>query len=212
MVELVFVIIMVGILFAIIIPAMQGSRLREAADQVISHIRYTQHLAMIDDKFDLNDNEWFKGRWQIIFDKGVRTDNQFSYSVFSDRRGTSGGYTGNADISEMAKNPLDPSKLLSGGSASFDFDDRRATKTMNLGNEYGISNVTFSNSCSVGGSRRVIFDYLGRPMKGSIRYDTSPYPQNRLITERCNITLFDDFGNITITIEPETGFAQIAPF
>jgi Tfp pilus assembly protein FimT len=206
MMELIFIIIVIGILASVLIPKSQDSRLHEAADQVTSHIRYTQHLAMMDDKFRPDNPEWFKGRWQIIFDKGIRTDDKFSYSIFSDKP----TYTGNADIGEMAKNPQDSSMLLSGGSASFDFDDRRATKTMNLGNEYGISNVTFSNSCSISGSRRITFDYLGRPMKGSARYDMLPYPNNRLLTEQCNITLVDGVSNITITIEPETGFARIA--
>ncbi|MDR1285519.1 MAG: prepilin-type N-terminal cleavage/methylation domain-containing protein [Campylobacteraceae bacterium] len=207
LVELVFVIVAVGILAAVIVPRMQSSRLREAADQVVSHIRYTQHLAMMDDKFGLG-NEWYKGRWQIVFDKAARTDNKFSYSIFSDKRGPI-DYTGNADVSEIAKNPQDTSKLLSGGSSSLDFNDRRATKKMNLGNEYGISNVVFSNTCSISGSRRIIFDYLGRPMRGNAASYTSAYPANRLIAEQCNITLSDGTDSIIISIEPETGFAYI---
>ena len=55
MLELVFVLVVIGILAAVMIPNMQSTALREAAIQVVSHIRYTQHLAMIDDKFDTTD-------------------------------------------------------------------------------------------------------------------------------------------------------------
>jgi prepilin-type N-terminal cleavage/methylation domain-containing protein len=207
LVELVFVIVIIGILSAFIIPKMQNSRLREAADQVISHIRYTQHLAMINDRFDPSNSEWYKERWQIVFEKARTTDNKFSYSIFSDKS----THSGNADVGEIAKNPQDVSKLLSGGSSSFKFDDKRATKAMNLGNEYGIVDVVFSNSCSISRSTRISFDYLGRPMKGNVASYMSAYPSsnNRLITEQCNITLSDTKDSIIISIEPETGFAYI---
>jgi len=204
MMELVFIIVIVGILAAVLIPRMQTNRLREAADQVISHIRYTQHLAMIDDKFDANDDDWYKTRWQIIFEsiKGSQ-----AYTIFAD---TSGNYTGTPSVTEAAKNPQDPSRILSGAMSTFDYTDRRATKEMNLGKKYGITEVKFDNSCSPSGARRIIFDYLGRPMKGRSSSFPSAYPENRLLTQPCQIILFANNGdNITISVEPETGFAQI---
>lgn len=67
MIELVFVIVVIGILAAVIIPNTRTNPLYEAAAQLQSHIRYTQHLAMVDDKFDANDANWHKNRWQIRF-------------------------------------------------------------------------------------------------------------------------------------------------
>ncbi|MCF6310454.1 MAG: type II secretion system GspH family protein, partial [Sulfurimonas sp.] len=52
MLELVMVIVVIGILAAVMLPRVASDRLAEAATQVISHIRYTQHLAMVDDQFD----------------------------------------------------------------------------------------------------------------------------------------------------------------
>ena len=65
--ELVFVIVVVGVLAAVIIPSTKTNPVREAAIQLVSHIRYTQHLAMVDDKFDATNNNWYKNRWQIHF-------------------------------------------------------------------------------------------------------------------------------------------------
>jgi prepilin-type N-terminal cleavage/methylation domain-containing protein len=64
MLELVFVIIVIGILAVLAMPNFNRQPLQEAAEQIASHIRYTQHLAMIDDKYD-NNVTWFQGKWAI---------------------------------------------------------------------------------------------------------------------------------------------------
>jgi Tfp pilus assembly protein FimT len=213
---LVFVIVTIGILSAVVIPRMQNSRLREAADQIISHIRYTQHLAMIDDKFNPKNDEWYKERWQIRFmnAKNVRGDDKtqyLSYVIYSD---TSTGHAGDPQTYEIARNPMDTSKKLTGGTSALAGDmkygDPDVTNEMNLGKKYGITNVKFSDTCSNSGSTRLAFDYLGRPLKGAINGLTEPYDTTRLMTKRCIITLTNNAGeNINITVEPETGFAQI---
>jgi prepilin-type N-terminal cleavage/methylation domain-containing protein len=50
MLELIFVIIVIGILAVLAMPSFNKNSLAEAAEQVAGHIRYTQHLAMVDDK------------------------------------------------------------------------------------------------------------------------------------------------------------------
>ncbi|WP_258030695.1 pilus assembly FimT family protein [Campylobacter concisus] len=97
MIELIFVIVVVGILAAIMIPKLNRNASREAANQILTHIRYTQHLAMQDDKYvqSVDEKLWFKMRWGITFNEtslkecsidelGVKT---WKYSVFFDKRG-----------------------------------------------------------------------------------------------------------------------------
>lgn len=207
MIELIFIIIIVGILALVATPRLNDNNLRLAADQLMSHIRYTQHLAMQADKFDPDDANWFKKRWQLVVTREKDSDDEFAYTIFED---TTGGSTGNPDLTEIAKNPLNPEKLLTGGVNNIKTSDKRATSELNLGKKYGIKEVTFSNTCSVTGSRRVIFDYLGRPMKGNLATYTSSYQKDRLISAPCEIILEHKNGeNITITIEPETGFVDI---
>ncbi len=52
MLELIFVIVVVGILSFMAASSFQRNTVQEATDQLLSHIRYTQHLAMMDDKFN----------------------------------------------------------------------------------------------------------------------------------------------------------------
>lgn len=210
MLELVFIIIIVGILAAVLIPRMGQSRLREAADQVVSHIRYTQHLAMMDDKYDTNDPDWFRKRWQIIFERPAITNNQWVYSVFSDNAGAVP--IANADLSEIAINPQNHNKILSGGSSSIAWNHSRVTKELNLGRTYGITNIGFSPACQFAGSQRIIFDYMGRPLIGSPAGYNAPYVANRMLTAVCTITLTNNAGeNINIAIQPETGYASVGP-
>lgn len=67
MLELVFVIVVIGILAAAIIPNTKTNSTSEAAIKLESQIRYVQHLALIDDKFDATNSSWYKNLWQIAF-------------------------------------------------------------------------------------------------------------------------------------------------
>ena len=206
MMELVFVIVVVGILSTMIAPNFQRNSLREAADQLISHIRYTQHLAMMDDVYDPSKLDWYKNRWQLIFTHTINSEEVWAYSIF---KNTLNHTNGNLNISDtIAKNPLDITKYLSGGYPGvLSLTDSRVTKKMALALEYGITNVQFLSGCS--SARRISFDYIGRPIEGSLNTSNSPYQSNRIITTQCKIVLSNPDKNITIAIEPETGYAHI---
>jgi prepilin-type N-terminal cleavage/methylation domain-containing protein len=207
MIELVFVIIIVGIISVMIAPSFQGNRLRQAADQVVSHIRYTQHLAMMDNKFSTADVNWYRHRWQMVFNSDGHTYNKEAYTIFHDDN-----ENGNPNLTtkEVAINPLDPNKYLTGGYSNIIYTDGvGSTQSMNLGMEYGVTSVLFSSTCKFAGSKRISFDYLGRPLKGSPRSFSAPYQFNRLIVDDCNITLTDGVDNIVIQIKPETGYTHI---
>lgn len=206
LIELVIVIVTIGIISVFVVPSFNRYQLQEAVDMIISHINYTKHLAMQDNKFNPFDDEWYKSRWQIIFAKSNYTKQKFTYSIFSDKRGYTRRYTGNPDISELAVNPNDTSKLLSGGfSGILNYNDKKATKQLNLGEYYGITNVEFKNGCK-GRSRRISFDYLGRPFMGNTKTQTSPYQLERLIKSTCSIIITQNDKTCTILIEPETGY------
>ena len=217
MMELVFVIVVIGILAAVVMPRTGSNRLNEAAIQVVSHIRYTQHLAVVDNKFNAGDAQWYKDRWQIFFANTVGSGNTWSYMIFSDSLGAS---TGTPDVNEHAVNPLDSSKFLTGGysAGNIAHDDSRATKELNIGKKYGITGVDFSANCKVNTTRlRISFDYLGRPLYDGPHLLDEAYRDgttSRLIQydgggNPCIITMTSSEGSIEIAIEPETGYAHI---
>jgi prepilin-type N-terminal cleavage/methylation domain-containing protein len=209
--ELVFVIVVIGILAALILPRTKTNPVQEAAVQVLSHIRYTQHLAMVDDKYNANDADWYKERWQILFSSNGSSDNKWAYTIFADIVGL---HTGNPNETEIAINPANHNQRMTGGqTSSVNLDIKNANfvgmSKMNLGQSYNITGVTFSNSCSVGGSTRLAFDYLGRPLIGSLTGLASPYNITHLLQNDCNITLTDGTESAIIQISPETGYAKV---
>jgi len=214
--EIVFVVVVIGILSAIIAPRVKRATVQEAADQIAAHIRYTQQLSLNDDKFKDNDSKWYQKRWQIVFSKSANTGNFWSYTIFSDQNGDD---KPNKTIDKIAVNPNNPTKILSGGySGTINYMNPEVTKEMVIGKKFGISNVTFSKSCSVNKSKRIFFDYLGRPMYGKTsslqkKYFTSStntsLKYNRLIRSDCKITITNGSETKVIVITPETGYVYI---
>lgn len=190
MIEMIFVIIVIGILSAIAIPRVSENHLNEAADQVISHIRYTQHLAMQDNKFDQADNTWFQERWQIAFNGEV-------YTIFSDQNKNN-----TQDLAEIATNPNNPTQRLTG-----DDSVDEVTRELDIGVKYDITSIAFSPNCGTG--NRISFDSMGRPISGNPTGLTGPYSPSGLISGQCQITLTSNGETKVIAIEAETGYTHI---
>ena len=219
MLELVMIIVVVGILAAVMIPRLNNEKtaLTNAAKQIVSHIRYTQHLAMNDDKINTSDSDWFKKRWTLVFNKNAKTGNTWAYTIYSESVTLN---PSKVDLIEVAKNPLDPSRYLTGGfdnTANMNYTSNSflGTKELNIGDKYGITDVNLSASCKVTTSRRFSFDHLGRPLKGDLAgYETPYYDVNtssgRLITNSCNITISNGSCSTNIIIEPETGYVHLS--
>lgn len=215
MLELIFVIVVAGIIIALAMPRMDDSNLRQAADQVVRHIQYTQHLAMMDDKFDDGESNWFNRRWTLRFQPNVvfggkPFNNAWTYTIFSDLPNFAGHHP---DLNGMARNPLDTNKFLSGGyDNTLSPEDSRAMKELQLNKNFGIQNITFSGGCRAN-VQYLHFDYLGRPMNSfpnNAPYETVTPGWHKLLTARCIITLTDASGNnVQIGVEPETGYAHI---
>ncbi len=224
-IELIFVLVVIGILSAIILPSTKTNPLDEVAIQLLSHIQYTQHLAMSDDRYNANRKNsddaviWYKERWQLVFSKSKFTDNQYAYTIFSD---TAGESTGDASESEIAINPQNANQIMTGGYGDTkaidirDTDGFKGMPSLNIGKKYGISDVKLTEGCSY---NRISFDYLGRPFTGKQSSLDFPYQSDisdsrkpGLICENkgCEITLTHNSSKtITLRITKETGFVCI---
>lgn len=226
--EIVLVIVLIAIFAAVIkFGSKNDDRLHLATLQVLEHIRYTQHLAMNDDKFDPKDNRYkttpdnakeagdgryFYGWWQIRFQVVAATnadDSLIGYSVFSDF-----DRQGNIDVKNVlnpAINPADGKWMrLYGGCDSCSGD-------IFLGKKYGVKNISFSANCQKAGFTKItsgnigaiIFDEKGRPYYG-ISDDANKNPFKYRLTADCDITLTADTGKTsTIRVYPESGYTEI---
>ena len=135
MMELVFVIVVLGILAAIALPRMDRDLRQEAKDHLLSAIRHTQQLALIDDQTDPSDANWQAKLWNISFP-------------------SDGSYYTISANSVAAIDPLN-GKLIDGTATT-------ASPNVFIGKKYSINNVNVSGGCT---GRIIAFDNFGRPFK-----------------------------------------------
>lgn len=227
MLELIMVIVIVGVLAAVIIPRTGSNKLAECAVQLISDIRYTQHLGMVDDKYDTGEPLWFRQRWQLSFSTSSGT---LSYMIFSDKPSFTGSYDGNPGANntytsvEVAHNPLNANIYMIGAAnTSFDnYNASRLTTRLDIKKTYGIEAVKMTGGTS-STVKRILFDHLGRPYRGtgassathpinfSVDFVATSTIRIKLCTKTCvgsNATANND-NELIIAIEPETGYAHI---
>lgn len=191
MLELVFVIVVIGILAAAIIPRMDRDTIYEMSEQVLSHIRYTQHLAMTDNVYDDTQSNWYQARWHLDF---VNGSCGVFYRVGSDSDLSSG--TGDFSNTEAARDPLTKTLIYNNTTPCADHDGWY--NDVLLGEKYNI--VSMSSTC---GTQRIVFDHIGRPYTG-LGGVTSK------MNNDCNYTFTDGNGNqAIITVTAETGYAYI---
>lgn len=205
--ELIIVIVIIGILGIYLAPKTSSDANERARDQIINHIRYTQHLALIDDKFDPKSEKWMKGFWQVYFHKVDNGTDDQGYTIFSDKP----DYSGNPNsLKEVALDPANSDFLLSPKHSGF-LTTKKFSKNLNLSETYGINEIIFSKSCQYYGSKRISFDNLGRPYKGSPKSYKEENYQKRLLEKTCKILLVNKNSSAEpacICVEPFTGFAH----
>lgn len=205
MIEAILVIVVMGILAAVAIPRLENDTTQEAADQILSDIRYTQHLALTDDVTNPNNANWQMAFWSINFGICINDNGQY-YTVGSDK-----DYGGNIDLaSESALDPLSGKPMFWIGTLPTSANcanggDGTVSDKIFITKKFGISAVALTGSC--GGARHIGFDHLGR-LHQSFTASASP-DYSTILRTPCTITFTHPNGNFAIQINPETGYAFI---
>jgi type II secretory pathway pseudopilin PulG len=214
MIELVFVIVVLGILASLAMGRMDRDIKQEAAETILSHIRLAQQLALRDNKHRSdNDVNWQTSYWQFSMQ---RCGNDIAYIVASDLNMAGGGITG-IGRTESAINPMDGKYIYSADCENLASNE---TPSVLLTKQYGIKNsdVSFSGGCN---RKQILFDYLGRPHYRNTTYasaiNSAPTFFNNIMTLDCDFTFVvgvdeDNDGlndTFTIRIEAETGYSYI---
>lgn len=196
--ELVFVIIVIGILAVLAMPNFSTNPLNQATEQIAGHIRYTQHLAMVDDKYSDTNSTWFASNWQIWF---RISGGKYYYEVFSDEN-----QEGNSNANEEAIDPMTHQNLGNGDVGV----GLPANKDVSITEKFGITGMSFSANCKLGQGGKIAFDSLGRPY-GDVSYDPND-PYYKYLTQPCVIQMKHGGSdkNSTITIQPETGYVSVS--
>lgn len=205
MIELVLAIVVLGILAALALPRIERDLRQEAGDNILSAIRYTQHLALTDNRHKFDNADWQKALWQIRF-TGTSI---ISYTIGSNtdyappENGTS------IDKDESAIDPIN-GKYMFNQNPTNPLDDE--SSNIFITKKYGIDSVVF-NDCKGehnSAAKHIAFDNLGRPHRGVTAYATNDY-ETYINNGNCQITFsspaFD--SDLSIEINQETGYAFI---
>jgi len=200
MIELIMVIVVIGILAALAIPRLKRDIRQEAAINILSAIRYTQHLALNDDKTDPIDPNWQCKLWQIRFNNAADR-NGIAYVVFSDQNCNS-----NASQAESAIDPANGKRMYN-QTANTQIEANESPNIF-IGKKYGINQVTLSGGCGQNNKMHIAFDHLGRPFS-DVNGATNNY--SGYMTSDCNITFQFEGGqqDLSIIVTKETGYAYI---
>ena len=190
MLELIIIIVVVGVIAAFSMPNTKGTDLANASKQVIDHLRYTQHLGMISNKYSGSDATWFHQNWQIRF---FHAGSKNTYAIFNDIN--KNGTVENFEVVEDAAT----NKILGYQDANTPFAN--SARITDLNKEYDISNIVIAytnNTCN--GKTSIVFDYYGRPYCDATDLSSMT---------GASITITDNDGeSITLLVENETGYVH----
>lgn len=199
MLELVMVLVVIGILAALAIPRMDRDLRQEAADNVLSAIRYTQHLALMDNKTNPSDPVWQKKLWHLRFASYGGSIAFYTISSNTDSNT-------NVDRNETAIDPANGKRMyhLAGDSS---LDETDESPSIFIKEKYSVNSVILTGGCA--GGQLIAFDHLGRPHVG-IYSATNDY--RSYMSSDCTMTFgFEDdsINSFQIIIKQETGHAHI---
>jgi len=202
MVELLFVIVVIGILASLAMPRLDRDNKQEASDNILSAIRYTQHLALTDNKTDPSLINWQKSLWTIRFHTSDDNDiDALFYTVASDM-----SRNGSIAKTETAIDPVNGKYMYNLNADTTIGSDE--SPNIFIGKQYGVDSISFAGGCS-DDQQHISFDQLGRPHNG-ISGAGNTY--STYMNSDCNLTF--NFTNsiadaFSIIIEKETGYAYI---
>lgn len=197
--ELVFVLVLIGILSIALLPSNDRDSIGEAAHNVARHIRLAQHYALMEDRaLEESQNPpqgWQETMWRLTFINGAAG---LCYRVFADRDGG-----GNADADERAIDPFNGMTVWSNTCQ----DIATSNPDVLLWKKYGITNVNVNCPNFNPPRQHIAFNHFGRP--GQVKpFGGNPSTFNPIPFD-CNITLTANDGRqATITIERETGYTR----
>jgi len=200
MIELVMVIVVLGILASLAMPRLDRDLKQEAADAVLSNIRYTQHLALIDNKHSFSNPQWQRAFWKISFESCA------GGGVFLSI-GTDIDYQGDTDRNEAALDPINLKPMFwTNTEACTNGGDNTVSPDIFLTKKYGVTAVNGTQGCN--GIQHIGFDHLGRP---HVSFSASTTPNySSYMNSVCRFTFtMSNSETFAIDIRPETGYANI---
>ena len=194
--EVLLIILLLGFLYTAFIPKTQVNKIDEVANRLVLYLKQTRYKALINDKFDLNDEYWHKKRWTLKFFNCRKNVGGIYYSIYSDKN-----TSGHPSIEDSLKDSLNLKNIYS---TNYCKENKNNSKYVLITKNFNIDSVRVScnKTNSLGqlsfGSDGKIYSKLS-----NIPNDNSSYE----IMNKCKIKLIHTSGEErTIILESKTGY------
>ncbi|MBR7118192.1 MAG: prepilin-type N-terminal cleavage/methylation domain-containing protein [Helicobacteraceae bacterium] len=216
MIEMVFVVVMLGVMAAVSVMYIPQTKLQQAADHMIHNIKYTKSLAQTDDRFfamkdgsinnysDTQAQYWKAGMWQVQFHLNGNTT-KHSYSIYADtaRSANTTNFDGRPMSGDLiAKDPQNKA-CLSGYSENNLPNEckNNIAKEVRLQETYDVTIDDISpSSCKENNTARIYFDNTGMPYCGAVNISGSSTTLPKRLDEAMKITLKRQKQTATICV------------
>ncbi len=197
--ELILTITLISFLYITFLPKNKINNLDELTNRILLYMSYTRYVALIDNKFNLDDSLWHKKRWTIKFFRCRETEDGIYYSIYSDKN-----KSGHPSSEDSLKDPLTKKNIYS---SNYCKENSSNSKFVLLTKYFGITDVNIScnETTSLGqlsfGSDGKVYSKLSNYENESLEYE---------IKEPCSIKfLTKDEKNKEIIIIPETSYIKM---
>lgn len=197
--ELILTITLISFLYITFLPKNKINNLDELTNRILLYMSYTRYVALIDNKFNLDDSLWHKKRWTIKFFRCRETEDGIYYSIYSDKN-----KSGHPSSEDSLKDPLTKKNIYS---SNYCKENSSNSKFVLLTKYFGITDVNIScnETTSLGqlsfGSDGKVYSKLSNYENESLEYE---------IKEPCSIKFFTKEGeNKEIIIIPETSYIKM---
>lgn len=183
MIELVFIIVILGIMAAVAVWYLPRTELQQASEYLINNLKYTKTLAQLDDRYytmsDTTTNNaqttsqiqnWKLGMWQLQFhNSSGNSSASNSYTIYADqpKNGTTNNFDGipnNGDL--IARDPMTKNCLSGYSKTNLNDCVNNFAKEVKLEETYQTTIDTIqSQDCQYNASSgfSIFFDNLGTP-------------------------------------------------
>ncbi len=199
LIEIIFFILIVGIIYSVAIAKIP-TKLNAGVDKMLLYFKYIRYVAMIDDTYDIDNNEWFRKRWSIKFQKCNKNKGGRYFLVFKNENTING--TNTVKRVETLRDPINNKHLYKTNTCDNYKKDSPYTL---LTKQFDI--VDILSSCQASKSQTAIQITFAKD--GRIFNRIGANEGDDEITQKCEITFIDKNNKRkTIILEPKTGYAH----
>lgn len=197
--EMIIVLLLITLLYTQFIPKNEINKLNEISNRLALYISYTRYKAMIDNKYNDEDNLWHKKRWTLKFFRCRDDKDGIYFTIYSDKN-----KTGHPSVEDSLKDPLTNKNIYS---SNYCKENNSNSEYVLITKKYNIQNIEIScnETTSLG---QISFGNDGKVYAKLSNFENESDLHE--IKEECTLKLVSKNNELrSIIIYSNTGYSKI---